>query len=144
MVNILNEPINGLDSIDIQEMREMIRSFQAQGITLVISSHILAEVQQVVTHIGRVHPVAPASLYLGKVLALGLWNAISALFFMALVLAAGSLCAGNTPAPFRQILEGAELVCIATLPVLILQLWIAGTGGYAPAIIAGLLWALEP
>ncbi|MBE3575102.1 MAG: ATP-binding cassette domain-containing protein [Firmicutes bacterium] len=49
---ILDEPTNGLDPIGIQEMRELIRSFHAQGITLIVSSHILAEVQQVVTHIG--------------------------------------------------------------------------------------------
>lgn len=49
---ILDEPTNGLDPIGIQEMRELIRSLHAQGITLIVSSHILPEVQQVVTHIG--------------------------------------------------------------------------------------------
>ena len=49
---ILDEPANGLDPIGIQEMRGLIRSFQARGITVVVSSHILAEVQQVVTHVG--------------------------------------------------------------------------------------------
>lgn len=49
---ILDEPTNGLDPIGIQELRDLIRSFPAQGITVIISSHILTEVEQIADHIG--------------------------------------------------------------------------------------------
>lgn len=49
---ILDEPTNGLDPIGIEELRELIRSFPAKGITVILSSHILSEVQQVADDIG--------------------------------------------------------------------------------------------
>ncbi|WP_178022236.1 lantibiotic protection ABC transporter ATP-binding protein [uncultured Paenibacillus sp.] len=49
---ILDEPTNGLDPIGIQELRELIRSFPQQGITVILSSHVLSEVQQIADHIG--------------------------------------------------------------------------------------------
>lgn len=49
---ILDEPTNGLDPFGIQELRELIRSFPKQGITVILSSHILSEVEQVVQEIG--------------------------------------------------------------------------------------------
>lgn len=49
---ILDEPTNGLDPIGIQELRELIRSFPKRGITVILSSHILSEVSQLVDHIG--------------------------------------------------------------------------------------------
>ncbi|KMZ55843.1 lantibiotic protection ABC transporter ATP-binding protein [Dorea sp. D27] len=49
---ILDEPANGLDPYGIQELREMIRSFPQQGITVILSSHILSEVEQMADHIG--------------------------------------------------------------------------------------------
>ncbi|MNE78486.1 putative ABC transporter ATP-binding protein YxlF [compost metagenome] len=49
---ILDEPSNGLDPIGIQELRELIRSFPGQGITVILSSHILSEVEQVADQIG--------------------------------------------------------------------------------------------
>lgn len=49
---ILDEPTNGLDPIGIEELRELIRSFPAKGITVILSSHILSEVQQIADHIG--------------------------------------------------------------------------------------------
>ncbi|MCM1212810.1 MAG: lantibiotic protection ABC transporter ATP-binding protein [Blautia sp.] len=49
---ILDEPTNGLDPIGISELRELICSFPAQGITVILSSHILSEVEQMVDHIG--------------------------------------------------------------------------------------------
>ena len=38
---ILDEPTNGLDPVGIEELRELIRSFPAKGITVILSSHIL-------------------------------------------------------------------------------------------------------
>jgi len=49
---ILDEPTNGLDPIGIQELRGLIKFLPAQGITIILSSHILSEVQQIVDHIG--------------------------------------------------------------------------------------------
>ena len=49
---ILDEPTNGLDPIGIQDLRELIRSFSAKGITTILSSHILSEVEQIADHIG--------------------------------------------------------------------------------------------
>lgn len=49
---ILDEPTNGLDPLGIQELRELIRSFPAKGITVILSSHILSEVEQTADHIG--------------------------------------------------------------------------------------------
>ena len=49
---ILDEPTNGLDPIGIQELRDLIRSFPQQGITVILSSHILSEVEQIADRIG--------------------------------------------------------------------------------------------
>lgn len=51
---ILDEPTNGLDPIGIQELRELIKSFPSQGITVILSSHMLSEVEQVADDIGIV------------------------------------------------------------------------------------------
>jgi ABC-type multidrug transport system ATPase subunit len=53
---VLDEPTNGLDPAGIREIRDLVRSLSAEGTTVLISSHILAEVQQVcdsVSIIGR-------------------------------------------------------------------------------------------
>ena len=49
---ILDEPANGLDPLGIEDLRRLIRSFAARGITVVVSSHILTEVQHVADDIG--------------------------------------------------------------------------------------------
>lgn len=49
---VLDEPINGLDPLGIQELRKLIRSFPEQGITVMLSSHILSEVEQTADYIG--------------------------------------------------------------------------------------------
>lgn len=49
---ILDEPTNGLDPIGIEELRNLIRSFPSQGMTVILSSHILSEVAQVADEIG--------------------------------------------------------------------------------------------
>lgn len=49
---VLDEPTNGLDPIGIQELRALIRSFPQSGITVILSSHILSEVEQIADHIG--------------------------------------------------------------------------------------------
>lgn len=50
---ILDEPTNGLDPNGILEMRELLRRInQEQGITILVSSHLLAEIEKLVTHLG--------------------------------------------------------------------------------------------
>lgn len=49
---ILDEPTNGLDPIGIQNLRGLIRSFPAKGISVILSSHILPEVELIADHIG--------------------------------------------------------------------------------------------
>jgi ABC-2 type transport system ATP-binding protein len=44
---ILDEPTNGLDPAGIVEMRGLIRSFAEEGITVIISSHLIAEIEQI-------------------------------------------------------------------------------------------------
>ncbi len=49
---ILDEPTNGLDPIGIEELRGLIRRFADDGITVLVSSHILSEVQHTADDIG--------------------------------------------------------------------------------------------
>lgn len=53
---ILDEPTNGLDPSGIKEIRELILELcHTKGITFLISSHILSEIQQMATKIGVIH-----------------------------------------------------------------------------------------
>ena len=49
---ILDEPTNGLDPVGIQELRALVRSFPEHGITVVLSSHILNEVEHMADLVG--------------------------------------------------------------------------------------------
>jgi ABC-type multidrug transport system ATPase subunit len=49
---MLDEPTNGLDPQGTREVRNLIRALSADGLTVFVSSHLLAEVEQVSTHIG--------------------------------------------------------------------------------------------
>jgi ABC-2 type transport system ATP-binding protein len=49
---ILDEPTNGLDPQGTREVRALIREIAADGITVFVSSHLLAEVEQVCSHVG--------------------------------------------------------------------------------------------
>ncbi|HEY2669506.1 MAG TPA: ATP-binding cassette domain-containing protein [Rugosimonospora sp.] len=50
-VLILDEPANGLDPAEVRALREHLATLARAGATVLISSHQLAEVQQLVTHI---------------------------------------------------------------------------------------------
>lgn len=52
---VLDEPTNGLDPFGIEELRIMIRTFAESGISVIISSHILSEIQQVADDIGIIY-----------------------------------------------------------------------------------------
>jgi len=49
---ILDEPTNGLDPQGTREVRLLVRQIAADGITVFVSSHLLAEVEQVCSHVG--------------------------------------------------------------------------------------------
>jgi ABC-2 type transport system ATP-binding protein len=49
---ILDEPTNGLDPQGTREVRSLIREIAAEGTTVFVSSHLLAEVEQICTHVG--------------------------------------------------------------------------------------------
>ena len=49
---ILDEPTNGLDPAGMAEMREFIKSLGAGGRTVVLSSHLMSEVEQVTDRVG--------------------------------------------------------------------------------------------
>ena len=53
---VLDEPTNGLDPGGIIEMRELLRTLNKnEGITIVISSHLLPEIEKLVTDIGIIN-----------------------------------------------------------------------------------------
>ncbi|WP_068785559.1 ABC transporter ATP-binding protein [Paenibacillus phocaensis] len=53
---ILDEPTNGLDPAGIGEIRELIQSLpQRFGITVLISSHLLSEIEQIATSVGIIN-----------------------------------------------------------------------------------------
>ena len=49
---VLDEPTNGLDPQGTREVRSLIGSVAAEGTTVLVSSHLLSEVEQVCTHLG--------------------------------------------------------------------------------------------
>jgi ABC-2 type transport system ATP-binding protein len=48
---VLDEPTNGLDPPQIHAMREVLRSYAASGRTVIVSSHLLSEIEQTSTHV---------------------------------------------------------------------------------------------
>ena len=53
---LLDEPTNGLDPAGIQEMRELVCSLPKQyGMTVLVSSHLLSEIDQMATHVGIIN-----------------------------------------------------------------------------------------
>jgi ABC-2 type transport system ATP-binding protein len=46
-VLLLDEPVMGLDPVGIRDIRELIRQFQSEGMTVFLSSHLLGEVAEV-------------------------------------------------------------------------------------------------
>ncbi len=65
---ILDEPTNGLDPQGTREVRHLITSLAGDGATVLVSSHLLAEVEQMCTHLGVMH--------VGKLVAQGTIEAV--------------------------------------------------------------------
>ena len=51
---ILDEPTNGLDPAGIEEIRRLLRSLASDGVTVIVSSHLLGEIDRVATVLGIV------------------------------------------------------------------------------------------
>lgn len=67
---ILDEPTNGMDPQGTREIRHLIRELAADGTTVFLSSHLLAEIEQVCTHV--------AVMSLGRLLAQSSLSALQA------------------------------------------------------------------
>lgn len=52
---ILDEPTNGLDPQGTREVRALIGALAAEGATVMLSTHLLSEVEQVCSHVGVMH-----------------------------------------------------------------------------------------
>jgi ABC-2 type transport system ATP-binding protein len=52
---LLDEPTNGLDPPQIREMRQILRSYASDGRTVILSSHLLSEVEQTCTDVVVMH-----------------------------------------------------------------------------------------
>lgn len=68
---ILDEPTNGLDPPQIREMRQVMIRYAAGGRTVIVSSHLLAEVEQSCTHLvvmdrGRLLQAGPVKEIVGS------------------------------------------------------------------------------
>jgi ABC-2 type transport system ATP-binding protein len=54
-VLVLDEPANGLDPQGIRWLRELLRSLASEGRTILISSHVLAEIEQIADEVVIIH-----------------------------------------------------------------------------------------
>jgi ABC-2 type transport system ATP-binding protein len=66
---VLDEPTNGLDPPQIREMREVLKRYADDGRTVIVSSHLLAEVEQTCSHVvvmrrGQLVSAGPVSVLL--------------------------------------------------------------------------------
>jgi ABC-2 type transport system ATP-binding protein len=62
---ILDEPTTGLDPQQMREMRDLVRSIAQRGATVLLSSHLLGEVEQVCSHaavVNKGHVVATGTV----------------------------------------------------------------------------------
>jgi ABC-2 type transport system ATP-binding protein len=108
-VLVLDEPTNGLDPPQIAEMREVLLAYAQTGRTVLVSSHLLAEVEQTCTHIvvlhkGRLIAAGPTAEIAG---AGGLQISVDDPEIAARVLAEAGITAALVPA--RRALEDVFL-----------------------------------
>ena len=75
-VLVLDEPTNGLDPAGIAEIRTLIKEMAAAGITIIMASHLLDEVEKVCTHVavlkqGKLLTTGPVGTAMGNEAAAG-------------------------------------------------------------------------
>ena len=64
-VMVLDEPTNGLDPAEMREIRQLLSRLAGRGVTVLLSSHLLGEVEQVCSHVvvmERGHLVAAGTI----------------------------------------------------------------------------------
>ena len=54
-IMILDEPTNGLDPVGIKEFRDLVRHLASTGMSVLVSSHILQEMEQMCDVVGIIH-----------------------------------------------------------------------------------------
>ena len=52
---ILDEPTSGLDPRGVKALRSVLRDLNKNGLTILLSSHVLSEVQEICTHVGIIN-----------------------------------------------------------------------------------------
>ena len=52
---MLDEPVNGLDPAGVVEVRDLLERLAADGVAVLMSSHLLSEVARVATRLGVIH-----------------------------------------------------------------------------------------
>ncbi|MEI7991316.1 MAG: ATP-binding cassette domain-containing protein [Actinomycetota bacterium] len=92
---VLDEPTNGMDPQGTREIRHLIRDLAAEGTTVFLSSHLLAEIEQVCTHVGIMSE--------GKLLTQGTLSGLGAANVARLRLVTADIELG------REVLTGAGL-----------------------------------
>ncbi len=97
---VLDEPTNGLDPPQIHAMRQVLRGYAAAGRTVLVSSHLLAEVEQTCSHVVVMHH--------GKVVAAGTVEQI---------IAGGGAATFTVDAPERAASVLGELTGVHTVRV---------------------------
>jgi ABC-2 type transport system ATP-binding protein len=96
---VLDEPTNGLDPQGTREVRSLIRSLAAEGTTVFVSSHLLAEIEQMCTH--------AAVMSAGAIVAQGSLDELRAGGETRVVIVTGAADAETAVAVLRRLLEGA-------------------------------------
>jgi len=109
-VMLLDEPTNGLDPTGIAEVRESLRSVASEGVTVLVSSHILAEIEKLVDRIlaidaGRIVFDGPLRELVERMGAPTVTYTVTARDQAGLLAALAEL--GYTPAPRNQ--DGADV-----------------------------------
>jgi ABC-2 type transport system ATP-binding protein len=106
---VLDEPTNGLDPPQIAEMREVMQRYAQTGRTVVVSSHLLAEVEQTCTHVVVMHKgkLVAAGTVADLAGAGGMQLAVPDIARAAAVLAEAGIVA--TAVPARRALEDVFL-----------------------------------
>ena len=52
---VLDEPTSGLDPRGVKALRSVLRDLNKKGLTILLSSHVLSEVQEICTHVGIIN-----------------------------------------------------------------------------------------
>jgi Cu-processing system ATP-binding protein len=127
----LDEPTNGLDPQGIRDFYQVLRELREQGVTAILTSHILAEIQQRVDRLALMHS--------GRVQALGSVAALREALHMPLSIRAS--LRGGSAAPVRRALEAAAAAEAASVRIEGEELSVACTRERKLAVLGALLAA---